>query len=73
MVGVSLNSTRRRARVARGNWWKSFVIRPADDLPVGLTRECECESTTNIGVAGVAIPKFSSCARLALVHLLYGL
>jgi hypothetical protein len=52
---------------------KLFLNRPADDLPDGLTRECESENTTNIGDRRVAIPNNFSCDQLALVHVLYGL
>jgi hypothetical protein len=49
------------------------VFCPADKLPVGLTRECECESTTNIGDRLAAIPNNFPSDQLALTHVLYGL
>jgi hypothetical protein len=50
-----------------------LLIGPADESPVGLTRECEGENTTNIGGRGVAFPNNLSSDQLALVHVLYGL
>jgi hypothetical protein len=49
------------------------LIGPANELPVGLTRECEGENTTNIGDRRVAFPNNFSGDQLALVHVLYGL
>ena len=46
---------------------------PANELPVGLTRECEGENTTNIGDRRVALPNNFPSDQLALVHVLYGL
>jgi hypothetical protein len=49
------------------------LISPADELPVGLARECEGENTTNIGDRRVGVPNNLSSDQLALVHVLYGL
>jgi hypothetical protein len=46
---------------------------PAIELPVGSTRECEGENTTNIGDRHVAFPNNFPSDQLALVHVLYGL